>query len=159
MAKTPEKTNVMRLLDSVGANYIPHFYLNSGAVSGADVAAVLGEKADRVFKTLVTVAASGMNYVFMVPVNRELDLKKAAKSVGEKKIEMIKERQLLPLTGYVHGGCSPIGMKKSFCTTIDLHAAECETIYFSGGKIGFQVEMMLSELEKALKFSLADITK
>ena len=105
MAKTPEKTNVMRLLDSVGAHYIPHFYLNSGAVSGADVAAVLGEKADRVFKTLVTVAASGMNYVFMVPVNRELDLKKAAKSVGEKKIEMIKERQLLPLTGYVHGGC------------------------------------------------------
>ena len=158
MGKSKDKTNVMRIFDSKGIHYEIHNYLSTGVVSGEEVTAVLGENPDAVFKTLVTVAPSKTNYVFLVPVSRELDLKKAARSVGEKKIEMIKSKELLALTGYVHGGCSPVGMKKSFATTIDKSAENFETIMFSGGKIGFQVELSLDELRKVIDFKLEDIT-
>ena len=118
---------------------------------------MINKDANCVFKTLVTQGASKQYYVFVVPVEMELDLKKGAKAVGEKSIAMIKSKELLPLTGYVHGGCSPIGMKKFFTTTIDESAKNCDKIIFSAGKIGYQVEMALSELEKVIKFTLKDI--
>lgn len=152
-----EKTNVMRLLDQKKAVYTARFYGDTGAISGTEVAAILGLDPARVFKTLVTRAGSGAHYVFMVPVERELHLKKAAKAVGEKSIEMIHQKELLPLTGYVHGGCSPIGMKKPFPTVIDQSAAEFDTIMFSAGKIGYQVETSLAELKKLVLFTLCDI--
>ena len=111
------------------------------------------------FKTLVTVGKSKEHYVFVIPVEKELNLKKAAKSVGEKSIEMIKQKELLPLTGYVHGGCSPIGMKKQFTTTIDKSAGEHEKIIFSAGKIGYQVEVALDDLEKVVRFQLAEVAE
>ena len=152
-----EKTNVMRLLEQKKAAYTPHYYGDTGAVSGAEAAAALGQDPARVFKTLVTVAGSGEHYVFLVPVERELDLKKAAKAVGEKSVGMIKSKELLPLTGYIHGGCSPVGMKKPFRTVIDASASGFDTILFSAGKIGYQVETSLSELAKAVPFDLADV--
>lgn len=152
-----EKTNVMRVLDQKKAVYTPHYYGDTDAVSGSEVAAVLGQDPARVFKTLVTVAASGEHYVFLVPVERELDLKKAAKAVGEKSIEMLKSKELLPLTGYVHGGCSPVGMKKPFRTVIDRSAADFDAILFSAGKIGYQVETGLAELKKVIDFDLSDL--
>ena len=103
-----DKTNVMRILDQKKIEYKEHTYLNTDAIGGQEVAEALGEDANRVFKTLVTVGKTGNHYVFLVPVNKELNLKKAAKAVGEKKIEMIKSKERLPLTGYIHGGCSPI---------------------------------------------------
>lgn len=157
MQDKQEKTNVMRILDQKKISYTPHFYDNTEAISGTEVAAVLGQNPDQVFKTLVTVSSSKKNYVFVIPVAKELDLKKAAKAVGEKKIEMIKSKELLPLTGYIHGGCSPIGMKKFFKTTIDKSAEHCETIMFSAGKIGYQVEMPLEELKKVIAFTLENI--
>lgn len=153
-----EKTNVMRLLEQKKAAYTPHYYGDTDAVSGVEVAAVLGEDPDRVFKTLVTVAGSGEHYVFLVPAEKELELKKAARAVGEKSVAMIKSKELLPLTGYIHGGCSPIGMKKPFRTVIDETAAGFDTILFSAGKIGYQVETSLAELKKVLRFELADIS-
>lgn len=153
-----EKTNVMRILEQKKINYISHNYAQSGAVSGTEVAQALGQKPPKVFKTLVTVGKSKANYVFVIPSDKELDLKKAAKCVGEKSIEMLKAKELLPLTGYVHGGCSPIGMKKFFRTTIDVSAKQWETIIFSAGKIGYQVEVSLSDLSKALQFQLAALT-
>src|SRR5699024_5898709 len=134
-------------------------YLDTGAVSGMEVAEALREDPDMVFKTLVTVGKSRTNYVFVVPVKKELNLKKAAQSVGEKSIEMIKSKELLPLTGYIHGGCSPIGMKKQFRTVIDISAKDQERIIFSGGKIGYQVEMMLKDLEKVIRFQLEDVAE
>ena len=154
---TIEKTNVMRILDGAKIPYKSHCYLTSGAVSATDLAAALGEDPAHVFKTLVTVGKSGKYYVFMVPAAKELHLKKAAAAVGEKSIEMIKQAELLPLTGYIHGGCSPIGMKKFFRTTIHSTAKEFETILFSAGKIGYQVEMPLSALQKAIRISACDI--
>ncbi len=159
MAKNTDKTNVMRILDQKKINYISHNYLDTGAISGQEVAEALGEDPDMVFKTLVTVGKSKANYVFVVPVNKELNLKKAAQSVGEKSIEMIKSKELLPLTGYIHGGCSPIGMKKQFVTTIDKSAAKQEQIIFSGGKIGYQVEMTLEDLAKVIRFQLEDVAE
>lgn len=153
-----EKTNVMRILEQKKAQYASHCYADTDAISGVEVAAVLGQDPNRVFKTLVTEGSTKNNYVFLLPVHRELDLKKAAKIVGEKSICMIKARDLLPLTGYIHGGCSPIGMKKPFRTVIDQSAQHFETILFSGGKIGYQVELALEELRKVLRFELADIT-
>ncbi len=158
MKKNTEKTNVMRLLEQKKIPYKSYCYADTGVISGMDVAAVLNQDPDQVFKTLVTVGSSNNNYVFLVPVNKELDLKKAAKSVGEKNISMLKAKDLLPLTGYIHGGCSPIGMKKQFRTVIDTSAANFETIIFSGGKIGYQVETSLDELKKGLRFELEDIT-
>ena len=154
-----EKTNAMRLLDGKKIPYTVYNYCESGAVSGTDAADALSLPYEKVFKTLVTTGKSGTHYVFDIPADRELDLKKAAKAAGEKNIEMIRERELLPLTGYVHGGCSPLGMKKFFTTTIDSSAKEHETIMFSGGKIGKQIETSLSELAKVIVFSIEDISK
>ena len=154
-----EKTNAMRKLDALKIDYGQHTYVDSGAVSGTEVAAVLGQKPGQCFKTLVTVGKTGEHYVYMVPVSAELDLKKAAKAVGEKSIEMIKSKELLPLTGYIHGGCSPIGMKKFFRTTIHMTAADYETIFFSGGRIGFQIELGINKLADVIEFQLADIIK
>ena len=158
MSHGMEKTNAMRIMEQKKAAYVFHDYTASGAVSGEDVAAAIGQDPNKVFKTLVTVGMSGRNYVFVVPVCKELDLKKAAKTVGEKWVEMIKSKDLLPLTGYIHGGCSPVGMKKLFRTVIDRSAEEQATICFSGGKIGYQMEASLAELEKVVPFELSDIT-
>lgn len=152
-----DKTNVMRILDQKKIEYKEYTYLNTGAIGGQEVAEALGEDANKVFKTLVTVGKTGNHYVFLVPVNKELNLKKAAKAVGEKKIEMIKSKELLPLTGYIHGGCSPIGMKKFFKTTIHSTAENYDTIMFSAGKIGYQVETSLNSLKKVIRFDLEDI--
>lgn len=157
MKQIDEKTNVMRILDGKKIEYNHYNYLESGAVSGMEVAEALNENPDMVFKTLVTVGKSGNHYVFLLPVNKELDLKKAAKSVGEKNVEMIKSKDLLPLTGYIHGGCSPIGMKKFFKTVIHETASKFDKILFSGGKIGYQVEVSLQDLSKVIKYDLADI--
>ncbi len=152
-----EKTNVMRTLERLKIPYQEHFYGDTGAISGVEVAAVLGEDPRRTFKTLVTVGKSRNYYVFMIPVAEELDLKKAAAAVGEKALEMLKSKELLPLTGYVHGGCSPIGMKKQFRTVIHETAADFPTIMFSAGKIGYQVECSLEGLRKAVPAELAGV--
>lgn len=158
MKKSTEKTNVMRILDQKKIPYTSYCYIDTGVISGIEVAAVLHQDPNQVFKTLVTVGNSNNNYVFLVPVCKELDLKKAAKSVREKSINMVKSKDLLALTGYIHGGCSPIGMKKQFRTVIDASASTFDTIIFSGGKIGYQVETSLDELKKCLRFELTDIT-
>ena len=155
--KKKEKTNVMRILEQKKIPYEAHTYDTTEAISGMEVATVLGQNPKQVFKTLVTIGASKRNYVFVVPVYAELNLKKAAKAVGEKSIEMIKSKELLPLTGYIHGGCSPIGMKKLFTTTVDVSAKDCETIIFSGGKIGYQVEVTPEDLGKVIPYTLEDI--
>lgn len=155
--KKQEKTNVMRILDQKKITYESHTYESEGAISGMEVADVLGQDPNQVFKTLVTVGATKKNYVFVVPVCGELNLKKAAKAVGEKSIQMVKSKELLPLTGYVHGGCSPIGMKKLFPTVIHESAMECDTIIFSGGKIGYQIQLSVEDLKKVIPFSLEDI--
>ena len=152
-----DKTNVMRSLDQKKIKYKVHEYKDSGAVSGVEVAAALGQDPKRAFKTLVTIGKSGNHYVFMVPVAEELDLKKAAKAVGEKSIVMLKSKELLGLTGYIHGGCSPIGMKKLFKTIIHKTAPDFDTILFSGGKIGFQVEIPFEDLKKVINVNTADI--
>ena len=152
-----EKTNVMRILEQKKVKYTPHNYEGTGAVSGVEVANALGQNPYRTFKTLVTVAKSGKNYVFVIPVAHELDLKKAAKAVGEKSVDMLKSKDLLPLTGYIHGGCSPIGMKKYFTTVFHETAKDFDTIMFSAGKIGFQVEVSLEDVGKVIRYSTADI--
>lgn len=146
MAKKLEKTNAMRILAAAGLPHTLHSYDNSSAISGVEVAAQLGEDPDHVFKTLVTQGKSGEHFVFMIPVAQELDLKKAAKACGEKSVAMIKSRDLLPTTGYVHGGCSPIGMKKPFPTYCDETCVLFDTIIFSGGRIGTQIEMSFDDL-------------
>lgn len=152
-----EKTNVMRILDQKKIKYTSYSYVDTDAISGVEVAKVLNLDPKKVFKTLVTVASSGKNYVFVIPVEKELNLKKAAKTVGEKNIEMLKSKDLLPLTGYIHGGCSPIGMKKFFPTIIEKSAEQYDTIIFSAGKIGYQVELSLDDLKKVINFSLGDV--
>lgn len=159
MSKKEFKTNVMRIFEQKKAEYKSHSYADTDAISGKEVAEALGENPDRVFKTLVTQGASKAYFVFMIPVLKELDLKKAAKAVGEKSIAMIKAKDLLPLTGYVHGGCSPVGMKKQFKTTIHETAEGFDTIYFSAGKIGYQVQTSLEELSKIIPFELRDIAE
>lgn len=153
------KTNVMRILDSHKIEYIPHCYEESGMVSGLDVATVLEENPSQVFKTLVTRATSKSYYVFVVPVDSELDLKKAAKSVDEKSVEMIKQKELLPLTGYIHGGCSPIGMKKQFVTVLHKTALYFNDIYISAGKVGYQVQINPQDLKKVIPITFEDIVK
>ena len=157
MKKNTEKTNVMRILDQKKIPYRTYCYVDSGVISGIDVATVLEQNPHQVFKTLVTIGNSNNHYVFLLPVHRELDLKKAAKAVGEKNVSMIRSKDLLPLTGYIHGGCSPIGMKKPFRTVIDASAAVFDTIIFSAGKIGYQVETSLEELKKVIRFELSDL--
>ena len=143
-----EKTNVMRLLDQKKVPYTPHAYPHGDgeAPDGVTVARSLGLDPDRVFKTLVTKGASGGYYVFDIPVAATLDLKKAARAVGEKSVAMLPSKELLPLTGYVHGGCSPVGMKKPFPTVFHRSALDQETILVSAGKIGFQVEVRPGDL-------------
>lgn len=150
------KTNAIRLLDQKKIKYQMHDYSATSAISGMEVADALNEDPATVFKTLVTKGKSNY-YVFLVPVNSELNLKKAAQAVNEKSVEMIKSKELLPLTGYIHGGCSPIGMKKFFKTVIDESASNQKNIIFSAGKIGYQIETTLDELHKVIEFSLFDI--
>ena len=152
-----EKTNVMRLLEQKKIKFQSHHLDITEAISGVEMAAMLNQNPAQVFKTLVTVGKTKTNYVFVIPVAEELDLKKAAKCVGEKSIEMIKSKELLPLTGYVHGGCSPIGMKKSLKTVIHETAGDFDTIVFSAGKIGYQVQMNVKDLEKVIRLTYGDL--
>ena len=155
-----EKTNVMRLLDQKKVAYTPHWYAHpDGAVDGASVAALIDKDPASVCKTLVTQGASKKYYVFGIPVRKELDLKAAAKAVREKSIEMIKQAQLLPLTGYVHGGCSPVGMKQQFPTVFDQSVENLPTITVSAGKIGFQVETNPADLAALVRGSFAPVSK
>ena len=155
--KKEEKTNVMRVLDQKKVEYTSHSYTPDATMSGAEIATLLGEPTDKVFKTLVTQGKSGGYFVFVVPVEAELDLKKAAKAVGEKAVAMIKQKELLPLTGYVHGGCSPIGMKKPFPTFIHETARDHEKMFVSAGKVGFQIELAPEILAKTVGCGFADI--
>lgn len=157
-SKMDEKTNVMRILDKKKIPYESHCYADTGAVSGLEVAEALGQNPSQVFKTLVTLGKSRKNYVFVIPVNRELDLKKAARAAGEKSVEMVKSKELLPLTGYIHGGCSPVGMKKYFPTFIDTSAENMESFCVSAGRIGYQIELSLEELRKVIRVETADLT-
>lgn len=152
------KTNALREIEAAGVPFTYRTFECPNGVGGMEVATYLGEDPDRVFKTLVTQGKSGEHYVFMVPVSCELDLKKAAKAVDEKAVSMIKSKELLPLTGYIHGGCSPVGMKKQFVTTIDETAQLYDTIMFSGGRIGCQVEMAPDDLATLVPLTFADIT-
>ena len=152
-----DKTNVMRILDSKKIVYKPLCLNITQAISGSEMADKLNIAHISTYKTLVTVGASRKNYVFMVPVDLELDLKKCAKSVNEKSIEMIKSKDLLGLTGYVHGGCSPIGMKKLFKTVIDKSVENFDKIVFSAGKIGQMVEVDKNDLKKLVSFITYEI--
>lgn len=156
-AKKEEKTNVMRILDGKKIPYESHTYEPDAGLSGEEIAGILGEDKEKVFKTLVTQGKSGAYYVFVVPVEAELDLKKAAKASGEKAISMIKQKDLLPLTGYVHGGCSPIGMKKPFPTFIHETAAHFDKIFVSAGKVGYQIELSPQDLIQLVGCKVADI--
>jgi Cys-tRNA(Pro)/Cys-tRNA(Cys) deacylase len=151
-----EKTNVMRTLDQKKIPYTPYEY-SQDTTDGESIAAILNKNPNATFKTLVTVGASKKNYVFVVPVNMALDLKKAAKTVGEKSIAMIKQKELLPLTGYIHGGCSPIGMKKPFTTVVHESCLEFEKITFSAGRVGKQVELSPKDLIKLIGCTTSDI--
>ena len=151
------KTNVMRVLDKEKIAYEPFSY-SPELTEGVKIAEVLGEDPACVFKTLVCVGNKG-NCVFVVPVAKELDLKKAAKASGQKYVEMIKQKELLPLTGYVHGGCSPIGMKKRFPTYIDESCNNFDSIVFSAGRIGRQVELSIADLTRLTGAQIAPLTK
>ncbi|MEC0282626.1 Cys-tRNA(Pro) deacylase [Terribacillus saccharophilus] len=153
------KTNVMRMLDQKKIPYKSYSYADTDAISGTEVAEVLGQNPAQVFKTLVTVSKANQYYVFVIPVEKELDLKRAAASVGEKSVRMLPAKELLSLTGYVHGGCSPIGMKKVFRTVVDETASNFDTIIFSAGKIGYQVELTLEDLNKILPHKTSALTE
>ena len=155
--KQNEKTNVMRVLDQKKVAYESHSYTPDATMTGEEIAALLGEDPAHVFKTLVTRGKTGHYFVFVVPVAAELELKKAAKAAGEKSIEMIKQKELLPLTGYVHGGCSPIGMKKAFKTFIHETAESLDKMFVSAGKVGFQVELSPQDLAKTVGCGFADL--
>ena len=152
-----DKTNVMRILDKAKIKYNTYDYTGSGAISGKDVAMAMGQNPSQVFKTLVTQAKSRQYYVFMIPVQKELDLKKAAKAVGEKALGMIPQKDLLAVSGYIHGGCSPIGMKKSYTTFIDISAMSFDTIIFSAGKIGRQVEVSPNDIKQLIRAEFIDL--
>lgn len=158
-AKETEKTNVMRVLDSKKISYVFHTYEADPTLTGEEIAGILKEPADHVFKTLVTQGKSNRNYVFVIPVGAELDLKKAAKAVGEKSVEMIHQKELLPLTGYVHGGCSPIGMKKAFPTLIHETASGMDRIFVSAGRVGAQIELDAEALRKTVSAQYADLIR
>ena len=152
-----DKTNCMRVLDSKKIPYTPHLYEADPALTGKDIARLLGEDPDRVFKTLVTVGRPQHYYVFVIPVNTELNLKKAAAAAGEKSVSMIPQKELLPLTGYVHGGCSPIGMKKRFPSFIHGSAAGLSRIFVSAGRVGCQVELDPADLIRVAELTPADL--
>lgn len=155
--KKEEKTNVMRVLDGKKITYGSHSYEPDASMSGEEIAKLLGEDPQKVFKTLVTQGKSGAFYVFVIPVESELDLKKAAKASGEKSVSMIKQKELLPLTGYVHGGCSPIGMKKHFPTFIHDTAVGYDKVFVSAGKVGFQIELAPADLVDVAGCTVTDI--
>ncbi|MCR5107169.1 MAG: Cys-tRNA(Pro) deacylase [Lachnospiraceae bacterium] len=155
--KKEEKTNVMRILDSKKIAYESHSYEADPSLSGEEIAGILGEDPRKVFKTLVTQGKSGTFYVFVVPVMEELDLKKAAKVSGEKSVNMIKQKELLPLTGYVHGGCSPVGMKKQFGTFIHESAVSYDRIFVSAGRVGAQIELSPDDLISTVGCRVEDI--
>ena len=157
MAKKEEKTNVMRVLEQKQIPYTAHAYPADGPTDGVSVATYLQQDVEQVFKTLVTKAASGTYYVFDIPVAENLDLKKAAKAVGEKSIAMIHQKELLPLTGYVHGGCSPVGMKKLFPTVFHESCLDYDTMMVSAGKIGYQVEVKPADLIALVRAKTADV--
>ncbi|MBR6224052.1 MAG: Cys-tRNA(Pro) deacylase [Lachnospiraceae bacterium] len=147
----------MRVLDGKKISYESHSYTPDATMSGEEIAGILGEDPEKVFKTLVTQGKSGTYYVFVVPVKEELDLKKAAKASGEKSVNMIKQKELLPLTGYVHGGCSPIGMKKQFKTFIHETASGFDKVFVSAGKVGFQIELAPDDLIRVAGCNVSDI--
>ena len=152
-----EKTNVMRTLEQKKIAYTPREYPADGPVDGVSVASYLNQDPEQVFKTLVTKGAGGGYYVFDIPVAENLDLKKAAKAVGEKSIAMLPQKELLPLTGYVHGGCSPVGMKKLFPTVFHSSVENLPTVIVSAGKIGYQVEVKPADLMGLVRAETADI--
>ena len=159
-----EKTNVMRVLEQKKTAYTPHWFDPKGALDGGTAAALLGKDPATVCKTLVTQGASKKYYVFVIPVLKELDLKAAARAVGEKSIEMLRQAQLLPLTGYIHGGCSPIGMKKQFPTVfhhsaLDQSVENLPTVTVSAGKIGCQVELAPGDLAALVRACFAPVGK
>lgn len=151
-----EKTNVMRILTQQGIAFTPYEYHDS-LTDGASIAKQLGQDEERVFKTLVTVANTGDHFVFVIPVCCTLNLKKAAAAAGVKNVQMIKQKELFPLTGYIHGGCSPIGMKKPFPTFIEESASLYEHIFFSAGKVGHFVEMPPAPLLQLVNAQYADL--
>lgn len=157
--KKEEKTNVMRVLEQKKVSYQGHTYPHDGetAPDGVSVAQSMGQDPACVFKTLVTRGASGGYYVFDIPVAATLDLKKAARAVGEKSVAMLPSKELLPLTGYVHGGCSPVGMKKQFPTVFHASCLDQDTIYVSAGKIGFQVEVAPQAILDLVRATTADV--
>lgn len=153
------KTNVMRILDAKKVKYKIHEYESDRNLTGNDIAQILKIDPTHVFKTLVTQGKTGNHYVFVLPVTHSLNLKKAANSVGEKNIEMVKDKDLLALTGYVHGGCSPIGMKKFFKTVFDNHAMELNPIFISAGKLGRQVELNIEDIQSVIDINFDDIAE
>lgn len=154
------KTNVMRILDKAKIKYKYYDYSKTGLTNGNEIADFLEEDPNKVFKTLVTQGSKTKEiYVFMVPVNKELNLKRAASAVGEKSVQMIPQKDLLKTTGYVHGGCSPIGMKKQYKTTVHLTALNFDTIIFSAGKVGYQVEISYKDLLKVFPVNSAAIVE
>ena len=157
MKKKDDKTNVMRILEQNGIPYTAHAYPADGPTDGVSVAKILNQDPEQVFKTLVTKAASGNYYVFDIPVAENLDLKKAARAVGEKSIAMIPQKELLPLTGYIHGGCSPVGMKKQFPTVFHETAASLPVIMVSAGKLGHQIACDPKALLALVRADTADI--
>ena len=152
-----DKTNCMRVLESKKIPYPPHLYEADPSLSGEQIAGILQENPDQVFKTLVTTGRPQRYYVFVIPVNRELNLKKAAAAVGEKSVSMIPQRDLLPLTGYVHGGCSPIGMKKRFPAFIHESAGGLSRIFVSAGRVGCQAELSPGDLIRVAELVPADL--
>ena len=157
-----EKTNVMRILDGRKIPYVPHPYPlheDGTAPSGTEIAAFLGKDTSAVWKTLATRGASGRIYVFDIPSDAELDLKKAAQAVREKSVEMLKSKELLPTVGYIHGGCSPVGMKKPFPVTFDAAVTTLATVTISAGKVGTQVEISPADLLRIVPYKTAEITK
>lgn len=149
----------MRILQQKKIEFKEYFYWDINATNWVEIAKILGEDENMVFKTLVTIGKSWQHYVFMVPVAKELDLKKCAKIVDEKYVEMIPQKELLPLTWYIHGGCSPIGMKKQFPTTIHSSAENLGSIIFSGGKVWYQVEISVKDMPKVVNVKFEDIVK
>lgn len=158
MAKKESKTNAMRILEKMKIPYTHQEYECDEFTDGSDIAEKLGLDHDQVFKTLVTVGADKQNYVFVIPVDKELDLKKCARSVGVKSVSMIHMKELLPLTGYVRGGCTAIGMKKKFVTRIDTAAKMQDAIYVSGGRIGMQIKLAPEDFIKAADAEFAELT-
>ena len=152
-----DKTNCMRVLESKKISYTPHLYEADPSLSGEDIARILGEEPSQVFKTLVTTGKPQRYYVFVIPVNAELNLKKAASAVGEKSVSMIPQQDLLPLTGYVHGGCSPIGMKKRFPSYIHESVSGLDRIFVSAGRVGCQVELDPADLVRVAELTVKDL--